>query len=338
MSRHQDALLRHWHMLRHVPRYPRKITAQDLRRLLADNGYDITARSLQRDLNELSGTFPITCDNREKPYGWSWQKDAPSFDLPGLSAPEALTLALAEAYLQPLLPAPMLEQLRPYFRAAHQRLDAEPAPRHSRRWLDKVRSVPATQPLLAPPIAAEVQNAVTEALLRQRQLDISYRRRGAPAAAQARVHPLALVQRGPVLYLSCRFFDYTDLRMLPLHRVEAAQMRYEPACYPENFSLDQQIEQGRWGFGTGQQIKLEAIFEAGFGDHLYETPLSKDQTIARLPDGRLSVVATVADTPQLLWWLLGFGGGVEVLAPNALRASMKNTARAMAQIYGDTDS
>lgn len=322
MSKHQDALLRQWFMLRQVPRYPRKITVQELRRALAGEGYEITERSLQRDLNELSGAFAIVCDDREKPYGWSWQKDAPSFDLPGLTPAQALTLAMAEQHLQNLLPAPMLDQLRPYFLAARQRLDAEPAPRRSRRWLDKVRSVPATQALLAPAIDTGMQDAVTDALLRERQLDIRYRRRGERTDAQARVHPLALVQRGPVLYLSCRFYDYEDVRTLPLHRISFAQVREEAARYPKHFSLDEQIEQGEWAFGSGKKIKLEAIFSAEHGEHLYETPLSKDQKIDVLPDGRLRVTATVADTPQLVWWLLGFAGGVEVKEPQKLRRAM----------------
>ncbi|WP_395643904.1 helix-turn-helix transcriptional regulator [Rudaea sp.] len=333
MSKHQDALLRQWSMLRRVPRYPAKVTVQALRRKLADDGFEITQRSLQRDLNELSSTFAIACDDREKPYGWSWQKDAPSFDLPGLTPAQALTLAMAEQHLQNLLPSPMLDQLRPYFLAARQRLDAEPAPRRSRRWLDKVRSVPATQALMAPSIDAGVQDAVTEALLHERQLDIRYRRRGERTDAQARVHPLALVQRGPVLYLSCRFYDYEDARMLPLHRISSAQVREEAARYPKDFSLDKQIEGGEWAFGSGKKIKLEAVFEAAHGGHLYETPLSKDQKIDVLPDDRLHVTATVADTPQLVWWLLGFGSGVEVMSPTRLRGKVQAEALSMRRTY-----
>jgi predicted DNA-binding transcriptional regulator YafY len=231
-------------------------------------------------------------------------------------------LAMAETHLQHLLPVSVLEQLRGYFGAAHQRLDAEPAPSHSRRWLDKVRSVPAAQMLLAPAVAPAVRDAVTDALLHERQLDIRYRRRGEEAVMEARVHPLALVQRGPVLYLSCLFFDYDDARMLPLHRVESAHERDEASRYPKDFSLDAQIERGEWAFGAGESIKLEAVFAPGYGDHLYETPLSKDQVIETLPNDRLRVTATVADTPQLVWWLLGFGGGVEVVAPRELREAI----------------
>lgn len=94
MAKNQDALFRQWHMLRLMPRYPHKITVQDVRRHLEGEGFEITERSIQRDLNELSCSFPLCCDSREKPYGWSWQKDAESFDLPGLTIPEALTLSM----------------------------------------------------------------------------------------------------------------------------------------------------------------------------------------------------------------------------------------------------
>lgn len=43
------------------------------------------------------------------------------------------------------------------------------------------------------------------------------------------VHPLAIVQRGGIIYLVCMFADYADVRMLALHRVQQAQARYEPA-------------------------------------------------------------------------------------------------------------
>jgi predicted DNA-binding transcriptional regulator YafY len=45
------------------------------------------------------------------------------------------------------------------------------------------------------------------------------------------------------------------------------------------------------------------------------------------------VEATVADTRQLRWWLLGFGGRVEVLEPEGLRGEMKGHAERMAGRY-----
>jgi predicted DNA-binding transcriptional regulator YafY len=336
MPKNQDALFRQWHMLRLVPRYPQKATVQTIRNSLAAEGFEITERSIQRDLQELSVLFPLCCDNREKPYGWSWSKDAPSFDLPGLTVAEALTLTMVEQHLRDLLPTAMLDQMQTYFKVARQRLDAEPKPHRGRAWLEKVRAAPPTQPLLPAKIDHEVHKAISEALLHERQAKILYRRRGDKKSVEYRIHPLGLIQRGPMLYLTCRFSDYEDVRTLALNRIMSAECLDERAEYPADFSLDKQIASGTWGFGSGKKIALELVFQAGYGSHLHETPLGKDQVIEELTEGRLRVTATVADTPQLQWWLLGFGEGVEVISPSELRQTLAATVLAMASVYKPT--
>lgn len=331
VPKNQDALFRHWHMLRLMPRHPRKISVQEIRQELERAGFEITERSIQRDLNELSTIFPLVSDTREKPYGWSWQQDAPSFDLPGLTAPEALTLSMAEQYLHDLLPAPVLNQLRPYFNAARKCLEGVPKRRHGRAWSDKVRVIPPTQPLLPPRVNPDVQRVVSEALLEERQIQVSYKRRGETKSVSYRIQPLAMVQRGPVLYLSVRIFDYDEIRMLALHRIQSAEFLEDHVDYPADFSIEKQAEDGFWGFGNGEKIRVELLFDEGYGEHLLETPLSSDQTVEATADGSLRIRATVADTPQLRWWILGFGEGVEVLDPRALReevsATVENTHR-----------
>jgi len=61
--------------------------------------------------------------------------------------------------------------------------------------------------------------------------------------------------------------------------------------------------------------------------------LSDDQTITEQPDGRMLVTATVQDTSELRWWLLGFGDGVEVLKPLKLRKHFVEIAANMASTY-----
>lgn len=333
MPKNQDALFRQWHMLRLVPRYPQKITVQDICKALSGAGFEITQRSVQRDLNDLSEAFPLYCDDREKPYGWSWQKDAAAFDLPGLSLPEALTLVMAERYLHDLLPVPMLDQLQPHFKAAKKRLEGGKGSNTKHSWLEKVISVPPTQPLLPPKIDMKVQRAISEALLQERQVSINYRRRGDKKAVEYRIHPLAMIQRGPMLYLSCRVFDYEDTRTFAMNRICSAQILEDRVEYPSDFSVTQMADLGIWAFGDGDKVKLELVFQSGYGEHLYETPLSNDQIVKELENNQLHVQATVANTSQLQWWLLGFGDGVEVLKPNSLRGNIASTANMLALMY-----
>lgn len=84
-----------------IPRYPLKITAKELHSRLQSEQFVVTKRTVERDLLALSKLFPLVSDERDKPYGWSWAKDAPTFSLPGLSHNEALTLVMVEQHLKP---------------------------------------------------------------------------------------------------------------------------------------------------------------------------------------------------------------------------------------------
>ncbi len=333
MPTNQDTLIRQWHMLRLIPRYPQKETVQVIRSTLAAEGFEVTNRTVQRDLNELSVVFPLLVDDREKPFGWSWQQNAPSFCLPGLTIPESLTLAMAEQHLTALLPGSMMEQLTPYFHAARLRLKAEPKRHRGRSWLDKVRIVPPTQPLIPPKVLYEVHRVISEALLRERQAEIEYHKRGEVKSVEYRIHPLALVQRGSILYVYCRIFDYNDPRILPMHRISAATLLDDTVLYPDGFSLDAAVDEGLLGFGSGKVLTVELLFDEGYGNHLYESPLGKDQQITEIDGGKLKVRATIPDTPQLFWWLLGFGAGVEVLSPPELRSEVAATVKAASKKY-----
>lgn len=333
MPSNHETLLRQWQMLRYIPRYPAKISARELHEKLKAEDFDINKRSVERDLLSLSAVLPLSLDDRVKPYGWSWQKDAPAFDLPGLGNNEALTMIMVEQHLSALLPATTMDVLAPYFKTARQHLTAIPKAQHVRSWLNKVRTVAPNQPLLAPTIKPEVQHVVSEALLADKQLQIKYRRRVDVNPVEYRIHPLALIQRGGVVYLYVRIFDYKDTKTLALHRIETATILDKPTHYPVGFNIDNEVAKGRFGFGDGSMIYLKAKFTLESGDHLFETPLSKDQTIEELPDGHLLVYATVADTAQLQWWLLALGDGVEVIEPIGLREAMSGIIKRMSSMY-----
>ncbi len=327
----QDAIARQWVMLRQVPRYPQTVTASSLVGRLAAEGHKVTKRTVERDLQTLSAYFPLVCSEEAKPFRWSWQKDAPSLDLPGLSPMEALMFQLAERHLGSLLPATALKALAPHFRLAEGTLTRFA---QAKAWARKIRVVPTTQPLLPPKVSAEVYVAITDALLNERQLKAIYRRRGDQRGKDYNLNPLALVQRGGVIYLVATAYHFADPLLFALHRFKSAECIDVPARLVEGFDIDAYIANGGLGFGgDGDKIRLEALFEAGAAEHLAETALSADQVLAPTKDGRVRLKATVVNTPQLHWWLLGFGESVEVLRPGRLRKAISGSIEAMAKQY-----
>jgi len=328
-----DTLLRQWLMLRLIPRYPRKAEARDLTERLCAEGYDVSKRTVERDLQMLSEKFPLLCDEREKPFGWSWRKDAPNLDVPGMSPTEALTFMLAQEHLKQLFPAPMLAQMAPYFRQAAMTLGKAESLWALSHWTEKIAAVLPMQPLISPPCKETIVDAVHDALLHERQIQVRYRSRAAGSSKDYLLHPLGLVLRGPVTYLVATIDPYDDPRSFALHRFENVETMKDSRRVPAGFDLHEHIAHGAFGFEQKGEIRLVLRFAKAAAEHLRETPLSVDQQIDESPKGMTTVTATVLDTQQLRWWILGFGDMVEVISPVNLRSEFSKTAKNMAANY-----
>ena len=74
-------------------------------------------------------------------------------------------------------------------------------------------------------------------------------------------------------------------------------------------------------------------FTLGAAEHLLETRLSLNQQIVPDQAGWVRLQATVPNTAQLRWWLMGFGEGVEVLEPASLRQEFVNMAQSLNGMY-----
>jgi predicted DNA-binding transcriptional regulator YafY len=328
-----DTLTRQWLMLSALPRAPVRATAAELTRRLGNEGHAVSKRSVERDLQALSTQFPIEADERSRPFGWSWQRDAPSFNLPGMSSLQAVVLLTAQTHLQGLLPANQLAELQPLFQQARRTLIANPALEGQVSWPDKVAIAPTSQALLPPHVDADTLVAVHEALYLGRQLEIEYLGRGRAQSRHYTVHPLGMIQRGPVSYLAVRINDNSDVRLLAVHRILEATRLSTKVVTPKGFNIASLLPEVAAGFERGKAVRLVMRMADHAALHLWETPLSADQTISAADEaGFVQVSATVEDTAQLRWWLLGFGDYVKVRKPVRLAREIQGTHRRAAEL------
>jgi len=326
-----SAIARLLEILKRLPSKGPGLTARELAEWLGQNGYGVSKRTVERDLSELACHFPLMCNDKSAPYGWHWLPgEGP--DLPGLAVAEALSLTLVEDLLRPLLPGAILESLEPRFRQAHKKLTALAETNPKARWADKVRQVVPTLPLLPPKIADGILETVQEALLADVQLDAAYQRPDADEPQNLRLHPLGLVQRGPVTYLVATVFEYADVRIFAVHRIHEAKKVNEAARRPEGFSLDDYISHGGMQFGNSGRIKVLAEVSDWLAAILAETPIAEDQKLTSIGE-KLQLAATVNNTWQLHWWILSQGVGITILKPVALRREIVATLNQAAQEY-----
>ncbi|MDR1850226.1 MAG: WYL domain-containing protein [Zoogloeaceae bacterium] len=335
MTISKDRLFRHLAMLRLIPRAPRSISAPELLEKLRAEQFEIDLRSLQRDLaGRLSLDFPLQCDERERPYRWSFPKDAPQFGFPALDTPTALAFVVAERHLRKLLPPCVLSLLTPHFDLAHRQIfgmERNPLA----HWAASVRALPNGKALEPAEVDPHIWDQVAMALLERRQLEIRYLSRSKGEHKTLRVHPAGMVSRHSVSYLIGMVEGYADARQFALHRIEAANCLDEPAREPAGFDVDDYIQKG--GFNNpgpvGQQM-LVADVAPQVAWLLRETPLSAEQSLKPLPESDWQRLrAEVPDDQETLWWLFGLGEHVRIHAPESWILAIKTRAESMVKLY-----
>lgn len=302
-------------LLRRIPRH-RKVSAEELQRQLEDAGFSRDLRTIQRQLEVLAAHFALERDESNRPYGYRWHRDARALSLPAMTLQESLLLRLAEEHLRNLLPVRLLKSMEGFFAQARQNLGPGGTTTLEKEWLEKVRVVPTSQPLLPPAIAPGVFETVCEALYSNLWLDIDYRN-AAGQESSVEVMPLGLAQQGPRLYLVCRYKGYDNERNLALHRMRAARASTFAFERPQDFDLKKFDEEGRFGYGEGKKVRLVFRLRKSAGVHLLESPLSNDQEVRELADG-YEISATVVDSVMLEWWLRHFGDAISEISREAV--------------------
>jgi len=223
-----DTTLRYLAMLQIVPAAPGRISVAALGDALRAREYDVTPRTLQRDLERLSAVFPMSCDREGRANHWYFTDKTALLQIPAMGDATALALKLAEDYLSPIMPLASLRLLQPYFRHAQEVLDKT----RLGKWRSKVKIIRRGPQLIPPAIRPGVQEAVYQALLEGKQLQVSYKGRGKKDAAERVLNPLGVVAREGVFYLIATAWNYEDVRHFALHRITKAEVTDIPARTP----------------------------------------------------------------------------------------------------------
>jgi len=81
----------------------------------------------------------------------------------------------------------------------------------------------------------------------------------------------------------------------------------------------------------GKPVEVELVFDRPTAAWVKDRQWHPSQKISTHKDGRLTVTLRVADTRELLGWILHFGSGVRVLRPESLRDQVREEARKIFQ-------
>ena len=317
-------------MLKKLPPRGPGLKASEMTAWLKEQGYPVSKRTVERDLIELSASFGIVCNDKSAPYGWHWLPGN-QCDFTSIELTDAISLVLMESVLSKLLPASMLDALKPKFELARTKLAAMETNRYA-RWADKVRYVAATVNLIPPKVNGKVLATVQEALLQDLQIKIRYTSPKSKRPKELTLHPLSLIQHGATPYFAATTYDYVDVRLYAIHRIQHAEVTDRKVIPPHDYTTDHYLASGAMEFGGAASIQLKTWITNELAIYLAETPLSANQKI-QFKRGRYLLTAEVKDSWQLRWWILSQGASLTVVSPEHIRKGIHETLNAAVANY-----
>lgn len=173
--------------------------------------------------------------------------------------------------------------------------------------------------------------AIRHAVLTGRRVRLRYAREGGGGPAVHTVDPLGLVTvRGHGYLLATR--SGAD-RTYRLSRVRAAEVLDEPAQRPDHLDLDALWRERSAAFRHGGELLAVRLrLDPARLPELAGTALDVQMESAP-DDGWLTVLATFQDQRHAEWAMWQLATSAEVLAPIALRDTLRARARALAERY-----
>ncbi|MDL2342841.1 WYL domain-containing protein [Deinococcus sp. MIMF12] len=118
-----------------------------------------------------------------------------------------------------------------------------------------------------------------------------------------------------------------------LSRMRDATLLADECEIPEDFHPLKFLSNA-WGIMTGEPVRVELFFSPQVRERIGETHLGENAEVRVLASGHTRVVLTVGGWKELIPWVLGWGGEVEVLEPPELRGAVARAHGAGAAVYG----
>src|SRR5881397_3428434 len=133
-------------------------------------------------------------------------------------------------------------------------------------------------------------------------------------AAPPPADPYRLWYAAGALYLVAYCHLRRDVRLFAVERIRSLVVTQSPCQMPLGFDLERYVQDALVVM-RGNPVEVELLFDRQTASWVKDREWHASQQLKSLKDGRLKMMLRVADTRELLGWLLSFGAGVRVLKP-----------------------
>lgn len=324
MSRN-DQVTRQWFLLQSLEK-PGGATLEDLSKSLPED-YACHTRTIRRDLQALEARFPIYTERVEGRVHWKLVEGFNRVPSLQFSATELMALVFTRDLAKPLEGTPIKESLdsalakvtailpgaaTDYIQSLHEWFSAGIGPHKSyREHRDKI-------------------DQLARAIAKKRTVQMRYYSATRDKTSRRKVDPYHVWFAGGALYLIGHCHLRKDVRMFAVDRILSLTVTNLPCQMPLGFNVEEYVRNALAVMRGGPEIEVELSFDRQTSAWAKDRIWHPSQKASIDKDGCLTLILTVADTPELIGWLLSFGDGIRIIRPDAVRQKVLSAAEKIA--------
>jgi predicted DNA-binding transcriptional regulator YafY len=321
-----DQVTRQWHLLRHLEAHRQGATLNELLAALPAD-FPHHSRTVRRDLEALEAAgFPILNERVDGHVRWRLMDGFRHIPALGFSPTELMALVLSRSLLKPLEGTQIQTALDSALNKA-----AAVLPSISHEYVQQLQGVFAVG--LGPHKTyrqhRETIDRLTQAIDKQRTVQVRYFSASRGKITRREIDPYRLWYAAGGLYLIGYCHLRKEPRMFAVERVRSVTLTDHPYQIPLGFDLEGYV-QDALVIMRGEPIEVELLFNKATAAWAKDRTWHPSQVAKVLKGGQMRMTLKVADSRELLGWILSFGSGVEVVRPDSLRAAVVEEAKRIA--------
>jgi predicted DNA-binding transcriptional regulator YafY len=320
MSRN-DQVIRQWILL-HMIEKPGGATIEELAKSLPED-YKCHARTIRRDLQALEACFPLYTETVDGLTRWKLVEGFSRVPSLQFSATELMALTFTRDLALPLEGTPIKESIdsalakvRGAFPAG-----ADEFIENLHGWFSA-----SIGPHKVYGQHRETIDQLAHAIARKRTVEMRYYTAGRDKTSRRKVDPYRIWYAAGALYLIGYCHMRREVRIFAVDRILSLTITTLPCQMPLGFDVEDYVRNALTVMRGGPLINVELLFDRKTSAWAKGRIWHPSQKATLNEDRCLILQLQVADTPELIGWILSFGSGVHVLKPEALNQRLKSIA------------
>ncbi|MBT8339060.1 MAG: transcriptional regulator [Desulfatitalea sp.] len=180
----------------------------------------------------------------------------------------------------------------------------------------------------------ETLDRISRAVQAQRLVSMDYFSMGRQTHTHRRVAPYKVWFYDETFYLIGFCHVRQAVRLFAVDRIARLVLLEESFDWPKDFDATRFMADS-FGVFQGDPVLVRIRFKAETAGYVREKQWHPSQALEEMPDGGVVFSARVAGIEEIKHWVLRWGAGAQVLAPDALRRAVAEEVARMADFYSE---